>query len=437
MDISSKYFSKLQQPGFYSLKHGYAFLLDIYRVGKVMEAISFVLWELMHQLRFFQLNRRYVKFTQTVGSLEATETDLLGGLIPIRLGVDSQKITCQLVTVDWKYCFWDSDSILWGCRFSSLTVLYRSDDGSQSATAVYDFQQPIKSIFINRCNVLFVCTTGALYKSHDYGVSFRQVLQLSTSISYFLFNNGMSELPDQTLVLGEYGSLWREKTWKNLAFLYISTDGGNTWKTSDFLIQQGVNKHVHLLKYSKLLKALVLTDGDNKKQLWMNKSLTCLDRKSNQITDGWHLINKYHHQMGGYTSMAETEKEVLLGSDYLAGTNFIVSTADGKQFDKRVLPDPYRRSPVMNMITRKSASGNEVWASSYSCLSAQARSLLMYSKDGGKSWTRVIEFDGTRHKVRLISTSHEPTTDLYISVTEFGDQEEQHRHQIYKITEKH
>lgn len=401
-----------------------------------MEAISFVLWEVMYQLRFYQINRRYVKFTETVGSLVATETDLLGGLMPIQLGLNNQKIDCQLVGVDWKYCFWGTDSVLWGCRFSSLTILYRSDDHSQSASAVYDFQQPIKSIYINRCNVLFVCTNGTLYKSHDQGFSFVQVLQLSTSISYFLFNNGMSELPDQTLVIGEYGSLWRDKTWKNLAFLYISTDGGDTWKTSDFLIQQGVNKHIHLLKYSRLLKALLLTDGDNKKQLWLNKSLIRLDRKSSRITDGWCLINKYHHQMGGYTSMAETEKEVLLGSDYLAGTNFIVSTTDGKLYDKRVLPDPYRRSPVMNMVTRKSSSGNEVWACSYSCLSAEARSLLMYSKDGGNSWTRVIEFDGTRNKVRLISTSHEPTADLYISVTEFGNREEQHRHQIYRISEK-
>ena len=433
MDVSSKYFAQLSYPNPYWVKHFWKFLIDIQRVGKLRELFSFALWEIAHHLRFYQFGNQYVKFTGkpwlSIADTAAHQSE--PGMTCSFFSADG--LHFQPIAIDWKHCLQAADGTHWGCRYSDVNGLYQSTELSESATLIYTFQQPITSLFISRQNVLFVCSGGTIYKRDDGGGSFRVVLHLSTPISYFLFNNGMTELPDQTLMIGEYGSLWHGKTWQNLAFLYYSFDGGNTWQTSDFLMRQGVNKHIHVVKYCRLLRRIFLTDGDNKKQMWVNEALTHFDKQAQQRQGGWRLLNRFHHQTGGHMSMAETGKAVVFGTDYLGGTNFIVRTCDGKRFDKLVLPNPYRRSPVMNMITRKSASGDELWAVSYSCLSSEAKSLLMYSRDSGKSWTRVIEFDGTQNEVRLVSSSHDPSDVLIISITAFGGQPEGHRHQAYKL----
>ncbi|QDK78886.1 exo-alpha-sialidase [Spirosoma sp. KCTC 42546] len=434
MDISSKYFAQFSRPNPYVLKYLWRFLLDIHRVGKLRELLSFVLWEISHRVRFYKFANQYVRFSSDHYLSLVDEANCLDEN-PILTSFFAKEGLClQPVAIDWKYCFQVADGALWGCRYSHLNGLYCSKDESQSAVLVHVFAQPITSLFCSQQGVLFVCSNGTIYRSDDEGNSFTAVLQLSTPISYFLFNNGMTELPDHTLMIGEYGSLWHGKSWQNLAFLYYSSDGGITWDVSDFLKQQGVNKHIHLVKYCTRLKAVLLTDGDNKKQMWKNETLTHFDKQAKKQQHGWQLINKYHHQTGGYTSMAETNETVLFGSDYLGGTNFIVRTSDGKQFKKLVLPDPYRRSPVMNMVARQSLTGHEIWAASYSCLSGDAKSLLMCTKAAGKTWARVIEFDGTKHEVRLLNSSHNPSSMLYVSVTTFGDQENQHR--IYKLDYK-
>ncbi len=408
-------------------------MIDIYRVGKLREVRSFVLWEISHRIRLYHFANQYITFTDNSYLVLTGEECGLYENGTASSFLAAQGLGFQSVRIDWKYCCQTADGILWGCCFSHANALYCSHDQSRSADLIYEFEYPIKSLFISQRNVLFVCSNGVIYKSDDAGKSFRTVLQLSTPISYFLFNNGMTELPDHTLMIGEYGSIWRGKTWQNLAYLYYSFDGGDTWTTSDFLMKQGVNKHIHLVKYSAHLNAVLLTDGDNKKQVWMNEALTHFNKQANGRNAGWDLINKYHHQTGGYLSMAETTETVLFGSDYLGGTNFIVRTSDGKQFDKLVLPDPYRRSPVMNMIARQSTAGNEIWAVSYSCLSGKAKSLLMCTHDSGKTWVRIIEFDGTTHEVRLVSSPSNPSEELYISITEFGSQPNQHRHRAYKL----
>ncbi|MVM28711.1 exo-alpha-sialidase [Spirosoma sp. HMF4905] len=437
MDVSSKYFSLLRQPGPNALKLFWSFILDIHRVGKLRELISFVVWEISHRLRFYQYGSQYVKFLPGP-YLSLTDEENYSSEDAISTSFLTEDGLCfQPVVIDWKFCFQTPDGMLWGCRYSHLNGLYCSEDQSQSAVLVYEFTQPITSLFGSQRNVLFICSNGTIYRSENQGKSFTAVLQLSTPISYFLFNNGMTELPDHTLMIGEYGSIWHGKTWQNLAFLYYSFDGGITWTVSDFLQQQGVNKHIHLVKYCVRLNAVLLTDGDNKKQVWMNMLLTNFNTQAGRQRDGWRLINKYHYQTGGYTAMAETNEAVLFGSDYLGGTNFIVRTVDGHQFKKLVLPDPYRRSPVMNMVTRQAGAGHELWAASYSCLADDAKSLLMCTKDSGKTWTRVIEFDGAKNEVRLISSSRNPTSALYISVTTFGNQQSQsHRHQVYKLVQK-
>lgn len=433
MDVSSKYFSLLKRPSPYWVKYAWLFMVDIYRVGKLRELCSFVLWEVNHRIRLYQLGKRYLTFTDNAYlSLAGDSTSLIHDA-DSSLFLVQQGLQLKPVSIDWKFCAETTDGTLWGCCFSHPETLYRSIDQSESATPIQTFPYAITSLFISRSHSLFVCSNGTIYKSDDLGVSFRIVLHLSTPVSYFLFNNGMTELPDNTLLIGEYGSIWHGRAWQNLAYLYHSTDGGDTWRTADFLKQQGVNKHIHLVKYCTRLNAIFLTDGDNKKQVWMNASLAHFNKQGSQRKAGWRLLNKYHHQTGGYTSMVETDNTVLLGSDYLGGTNFIVQTSDGRRFTKLVLPDPYRRSPVMNMIARHASAGTELWASSYSCLSTRAKSLLMCTTDAGKTWARVIEFDGTKNEVRFASSSASPSGTLYISVTKFGEGADQHSHRVYKL----
>ncbi|WP_212592942.1 WD40/YVTN/BNR-like repeat-containing protein [Spirosoma agri] len=433
MDISSRYFSQLKRKDPAIILNLWAFLVAAYRVGKLVELLSFVVWECRHRVGLFSRDR-YVKFTDDTCPSLGVDTDLA---IQSSEFLNREGFCFEPVPIDWKYCFEAPDGTLWGTRYSDNNKLVYSIDGSISVTIAYEFLHSISSLYINSQGYLFVCVEGTIYKSSDCGLSFKKVLSLSSSISYFLFNNGMTELPDRTLFIGEYGSIWRRNNWQNLAFLYYSTDGGDTWTMTDFLVREGANKHIHVVKYCERLAALLLTDGDNKKRAWINSSLTHFDeRTTRRQSFGWRLVTKFHHQTGGYLAVTETKNCVLLGSDYLGGTNFIVRTLDGRRFEKSVMPDPYRRSPIMNMTTTQSRACQEVWAFSYSCLSTTSKSLLMCSKDDGKTWARVIEFDGTKNEVRLVSTSQRKSGILHIAITTYGDCPESHRHQVYKLMHK-
>ena len=425
MDISSRYYGLLSRNNSRLLSHLWHFFIAVYRVGKIRELISFCLWEIKHQLHLYAI-RQYLQFTPGKGLL-------LEELCPSVSFQATEGVCFEPLAIDWRYCLEDSRQVVWGCCFSSPTTLSYTNDAKQAPNQAYTFPAPIDSMFISRRDLIFVASGGVIYKSADRGATFSSILALSSSISYFLYNNGMTELPNQVLLLGEYGSIWNQNGWQNMAFLYSSTDEGETWQKSDFLQRKGVNKHIHLVRYSPSLKATLLTDGDNKKQLWLNRSLLQFTEASSQA-DGWGLVNRFHHQRGGYLSIAESDTMVLLGSDYLGGTNCIVRTQDGRRFERAILPDPYRRSPVMNMVTRKDVKGGQIWAVTYSCLSSKNRCLLMYSNDQGRTWTKVIEYDGTRYEVRVVNSSVNPSTQLFISITQYADQPDKpHAHQVYAL----
>jgi hypothetical protein len=177
-------------------------------------------------------------------------------------------------------------------------------------------------------------------------------------------------------------------------------------------MHQGINKHVHVVKYSHLLNQLFVADGDNKKKLWISAPLNVRDW---QTRNDWNVVNRFHIQMGGYTSVVETDEEIIFGTDYQGGTNFLVSTNDGRKYTIRVLPDPYRRSPIDNMVQRKSQSGQEIWANLPYC-DKKTKSLLMCSPDGGKQWWKVLEYNWSTHRVSLVSSSTSVARDLYVSV---------------------
>jgi hypothetical protein len=235
---------------------------------------------------------------------------------------------------------------------------------------------------------------------------------MGSSESFFRHNNAITETPDNTLIIAEYGNVLEKKGWKKLAYLYFSSDNGETWATSDFLIKKGVNKHTHLVKYSRLFNKIFMADGDNYKKLWVSNALNSSDLQDPQ---NWKPVTKFHIQKGGYTSVIENDKKILFGTDYQGGTNFIVETTDGEKFTSRIVPDPYRRSPIINMVQRKSKKRNEIWAVlPYS--TANTKCLLMYSKDGGESWNKVIEYRKATHHVSLNSSSNEMADELYFSI---------------------
>ncbi|MGI0013973.1 MAG: exo-alpha-sialidase [Nitrososphaera sp.] len=394
------------------VKNPFSFAHDIYKYGKFRELASFIVWEFFHKFRLFP-KQSYLKFNNSEAL--TLENERLNGLaISEKMDHFFRSRGLSLIRSDhnWKLLFINNSKEVLGCLYSDDRDLYKSADNGKSIILVERFPAKIKSIYISSQNTIFVCVIGAIYKSSDGGASFNKVLDLGSSESFFRHNNAMTETPDGTLIIGEYGNVWEKNGWRKLAYLYFSSDEGETWERSGFLIDKGTNKHVHLVKYSKLFNKVFMADGDNYKKLWVCDSSNASDLKN---PAKWRPVNRFHIQMGGHTAVVENDGKILFGTDYQGGTNFIVETRDGETFEKIVVPDPYRRSPIDNMLQRKSKQGNEIWANlPYS--TANTKCLLMYTADGGASWNKVIEYNRATHKVWLVSSSNEIADELYFSI---------------------
>ena len=408
-------------------KNLFSFVQDVYKSGKSREIVSFIVWELFHRLGLFPKND-YLIFDDTEPlTLENEGWNSRDFRERIDHFFSSKELGIIRSDHNWKLLFKNSEGEIFGCEYPEDHDLYKSIDNGKTLILVKRFPERIKSIFISSQKMIFICVMGALYKSSDQGATFYKVLDLGSTISFFRFNNAMTELPTKTLMIGEYGNIWDKTGWRNLANLYFSFDDGETWQTSDFLQRRGTNKHVHVVAYSRILNRMLIADGDNHKRLWLSDSLDTFDFDHPK----WKAVNRFHIQMGGYTSFVETDEKILFGTDYQGGTNFVVETKDGVKFTKRIMPDPYRRSPIDNMVLRKSKTGYEIWANlPYS--TGKTKCLLMYSADCGKSWTKVIEYSRTSHTVWLISSSTETTDDLYFSIENLQNNDRI----IYKIFDK-
>ncbi len=429
MDLSSTYASLYNRRFSDFLRLAYQFVQHVYRTGKTRELSSFLIWELQYRLGFFTRNK-VLTFNQQPISIPFIQDSLKTTIDTLSLG---EAVTITKTTIDWKYCFEDAQGQLWGCEFGNDTTLITSTNHI-TTTVIAVFPASIRSLYVNRAGAVFVCAQGILYRSQpDYG-EFTNVLSLTTTESHFLFNRGITELPNGTLLLGEYASIWTNNKWTNLANLHIGTNEGLNWHKSDFLIRQGVNKHIHLIQYASRLNQLFLTDGDNKKQLWCNQSCTNLIELANQNKPGWRLLNQFHIQTGGYTSMVEHDEGIVFGTDYLGGTNFLIHTTDGLRFEKVVLPDPYRRSPVINMVKRQIEGKTEIWALLHNSIIPKAKCLLMRSTDYGRTWARIIEYDGCKHEIQLVSTSHGASQVVYFCIRHFDNGQEMSR--TYQISSK-
>jgi hypothetical protein len=407
-------------------KNPFTLLYDIYKYGKLREFSSFVVWELFHRLGLFPRSR-YLKFSsEPILSLENENLETVRFDEKVNQLLAPASLTAMRSSLSWKMLFLKSDGEMIGCVFPNDTDLYRSSDQGQSVIFLHRFPESIKSIFVSSRNTIFVCAKGAVYRSADGGTTFQRSFELGSSESFLRFNNAMTETPGGELMFGEYGNVWDESGWRKLAFMYFSSDDGETWEKSDFLIRMKANKHVHIVKYSRLLNRVIVADGDNYKRLWLSEPLDRFDIKNPK----WQLTNRLHIQTGGHTAAVETDDRVFFGTDYQGGTNFVVETADGKRFTKRIVPDPYRRSPIDNMVVRRSRRGCEIWAN-LPFSAGSSKCLLMYSQDNGATWNRVFEYRRSEYTVWLISTSSTVSDQLYVLVSDMKNG----TRAVYKITD--
>lgn len=407
-DLTKRYSLLFENKG---AKKLISFVQDVYKYGKFREIVSFAIWETFHKLGLFP-KKDYLLFNNREAI--ALGNEKLTGVVfnqKITQFFKDRELSSTQCDHNWKLLYINNKGEIFGSLYPEDTELYKSIDYGKSVIFINRFPESIKSIFISSQNTIFVCVRGAIYKSSDGGASFVKALELGSSDSFFRFNNEMTETPSKLLIVGEYGNVWEKTGWRKLAFLYISSDNGETWKTSDFLIQKGANKHVHIVKYSSSLNKLIVADGDNYKRLWITDALNASDFDN----PNWKPVNRFHIQMGGHTSFVESDGKLLFGTDYQGGTNFLIETTDGKKFTKRIVPDPYRRSPIDNMVLRKSKTGNEIWAN-LPFSTSKTKCLLMYSTDNGKSWNKVLEYKRSTHAVWLTSSSRETADELYFSV---------------------
>ncbi len=409
--LTQKYSHLIEKHGLDRVLHivlsFFPLLIDVARSGKIREIISFGIWEVRHVLGLFP-QHQYISFDEKE-PLIIKEGDILGALDFSNSSFEIKR------TQNWKVSHKNSKNIIFGCLASEDHILYKSIDDGKSIEKIKEFKRGITSIFISKEDVIFINTWGTLYKSIDNGISFELSLKLTYKDSYIFHHNGMTQIPSGELLIGEYGNVPVNGVWANIANIYASSDLGVTWEKSDFLKRQGINKHVHLIKYSTLLNKIVLADGDNKKKLWLSDTLENFNLKTHR----WQLINKFHIQIGGYTSCAETNSKLILGTDYLGGTNFLVETKDGKKYQKKVIPDPYRRSPLMDLVKRVSKEGEEIWAVLNNPISSNAKCLLMCTKNGGKSWSRVVEYDGTKNLILINSGSTKAQKSISFAITSY------------------
>jgi hypothetical protein len=409
-DLTKRYSLIFKKPW---IRNPFSLVYDLYKYGKLREFSSFVVWELMHKLHLFPKGS-YLSFNSEE-VLRLTKDDLHSAEFDEKVIRFFKQRGLRAVRSEhaWKMLFTGRDGLIIGCLSPNDTDLYKSSDGGKSIVFLQRFPESIKSIFISSHGTIFVCAKGSVYRSADGGATFEKSFDLGSTESFLRFNNAMTETPDGTLLCGEYGNVWEKSGWKKLAFMYFSTDDGATWQTSDFLIRMGANKHVHVVKYSPLLDRVVVADGDNYKRIWLSDRMDSFDVHN----PGWKLLNRFHIQMGGYTTVVESENKIFFGTDYQGGTNFMVESTDGKTFTKKVVPDPYRRSPIDNMLVRRSAKGREIWAN-LPFSAGRSKCLLMVSTDDGRTWNRVFDYSRSAHTVWLISSSSQLSDELYVLVAD-------------------
>ena len=388
------------------------FLGDIRKYGKFTELKSFLIWEIKSQLKIW---KDYLVIKNNKSQITA-DNNISKLILHSNKSENESEIKFEFIKIEtgWDKIYITHDNSIIGNTITKRNILFRGDKNGYITEKLYEFEDPIESIYINSNSVIFICSSGSIFRSEENGKNFRKVLTMSSRVSVFMFHVGMTEITPKILLIGEYSNIWDKKSgWKNASNLYISYDEGLNWESTNFLKKNGVNKHIHIIKYLKDHGILVLTDGDNKKQLWtitLNGNLNLKDYFLR--VENWKLLTKKHIELGGYSAILELENRTILGTDYYGGTNFLVETNDFVKFNKKVIPNPYRRGFFECFIK----SNDIIWASIHPPNFKNSKGLLMYRTIHSDIWYKLLEYDCNDCKIDIISKSLNEQNYLFFGI---------------------
>ena len=357
--------------------------------GKFLEAMYSIFLELRYRwCHVFRIRSRLIEFKPTpiwrCGSEHSLDlADLEATLRLHNFSVIESATTWFIITER-------ADGTIFGATHDRPHVLQQAANLSSTPTELFEFHKPIFCVFVSNSNRIFVATKGVVYLSKNGGSHFDPVLQLSHCDSTVWHNHGIDEAPEG-LLIGEYASIIETARtwtfWKSVSYLYFTSDDGESWHRSDGLVRNGA-KHVHLVKYSRRFARMLVTDGDKRKQSYLISRIEQMKPR-----DFKEARFDSYIWGGGHTAFAETGNATLLGTDYRIAPNSIVRMRSSKDTTAKMLPRPYRHSPVLNMFCMKGRAGTITFAYLQGGLCGRCRNALIYSHDDGDSWYRLIEFD--------------------------------------------
>jgi hypothetical protein len=368
------------------------FVLYALQAGKFREAMYSIFLESHYWWCYvFRIRSRLVEFEPTPFWRCCSEYPL--NLADLAATLRLRNFSVVESATKWFIITESADGMIFGATHDRPHVLQRADNLPSTPTEIFEFDKPIFCVFISSSNRILVSTKGVVYLSKNGGSHFDPVLQLSDDDSTVWHNHGIDETP-RGLVIGEYANIVASGTWnywKSVAYLYSSHDDGESWHRFDYLVRTGA-KHVHLVKYSRRFGRLLVTDGDKRKQsYWVGLIDQMKPRDFKQAR-----FDSFARG-GGHTAFAETENATLLGTDYRIAANSIICVHSSEDSSARMLPRPYRHSPVLNMLCMTYRAGKITFAYLYGGLCHRCQNALIYSDDDGDSWYRLIEFDNFVH----------------------------------------
>lgn len=271
---------------------------------------------------------------------------------------------------------------VWGWSGPRLVEL---DVETGIAQVVHQFPSDILTMHSVGSDTFLVALWGSLYLSSDGGDHFSEVLRLSHGwskvIPRTLAEDGLGHL-----IVGEYGNHRDEDgRWQSTAWIHRSDDNGRTWRSSDFLIRAGVNKHIHAVAACPWTNRVFITTGDNYK--WL------LAHDGNEGTMGehdhlrsWSLAGREPWRLGGYTAVQFTAEATYWGTDYWMGTNFVVAEPRGQRSKRWMLASPFRRNPIQGMAVVGGPDGNNLLVASANKRRGTGASALMALDESKRQW---------------------------------------------------
>jgi len=358
----------------------------IIRSGKLNEFFSFFIWEILRRIGWYE--RVSVDQSQCVQLDKYVDDSYIH---------TTTHFSIHKEETDWVKIVPFLEGNLAVSASDESTLLYIKEGDNDSFKSI-NFSAKITNIYVTINEDALISSQGKVYILEKTWKAV-QVLSLTHESSTFL-DEAVVEDQFGNILIGEYGNHVENGRFVFMGILYTSRDLRN-WSKNDFLFHKGVNKHIHCIKFWGD-NELILTDGDNLKQLWLGK----LDYEDGIIQDiSWINKTARHIHMGGYTGAFVSKLGVTFGTDYHGGVNFIVKSSDMKKFKKKVLPSRMVRSVCQKIDLLKSEKKDD-WAmvtNFYNGVHKNNQNIAMISRDDGENWTELFSYYPKDYYVRIAS----------------------------------